>query len=76
MYQLRLSPFPCQGHKLESLMTEMNTFYNDPENVAGVAEVERGQFFAARHTDGFWYRVKVVNVVGGESLAVRYVDYG
>ena len=69
-----------QGNKLEGLMTELNAFYNDASNCSGIGEEEgaimEGQYFAARHTDGFWYRVKVANVIDNENVAVRYVDYG
>jgi len=69
-----------EGHKLEGLMTELNSFYNESSNCPGVGEQEgvlvEGQYFAARHTDGFWYRVKVANVIDTDNVAVRYVDYG
>ena len=60
-------------------MTELNAYYNEPWNccLAGAGPgVTEGLYFAARHTDGFWYRVKVVNVIDAENAAVRYVDYG
>jgi len=69
-----------EGHKLEGLMTELNAFYNEASNCPGIGEEEgvvmEGQYFAARHTDGFWYRVKVANVIDNENVAIRYVDYG
>merc|ERR1719471_622578 len=33
-------------------------------------------FPGRKHTDGFWYRVRITKVIDGESAAVRYVDYG
>jgi len=67
-----------EGHKLELLMTELNSYYTVASNQREVdsAEVVEGRYFAARHTDGFWYRVNVVNVIDAETAAVRYVDYG
>jgi len=67
-----------EGHKLELLMTELNAYYNDEENIREVSsqDVCEGKYFAARHTDGFWYRVRVANVIDSENAAVRYVDYG
>lgn len=59
-------------------MTELNSFYTESSNCTEVSPevVVEGSFFAARHTDGFWYRVRVANVIDAETVAVRYVDYG
>ena len=60
-------------------MSELNAHYNKEENLHEVpaADIKDGEFFAARHTDGFWYRVRVTKVMDeGEHAAVRYVDYG
>ena len=68
-----------EGPKLEVLMSELNAYYNKEENLHEVsaADIKDGEFFAARHTDGFWYRVRVTKVMDeGEHAAVRYVDYG
>jgi len=67
-----------EGHKLELLMTELNAYYNEESNCRemNIQDVCEGKYFAARHTDGFWYRVRVANVIDKENFAVRYVDYG
>jgi hypothetical protein len=58
-------------------MTELNAFYTAASCQAeGPREVAVGEFFASVHTDGFWYRVKVANVIDSETAAVRFVDYG
>lgn len=67
-----------EGPQLEKLMSDLNSFYNKEENVQEVAteDIKEGDYFAARHTDGFWYRVRVTRVIDGDSAAIRYVDYG
>jgi len=67
-----------EGNKLELLMTELNTYYTVEEHLQEVssADLSEGEYFAARHTDGFWYRVRVTNVIDSDHAAVRYVDYG
>jgi len=67
-----------EGHKLELLMTELNSFYTVEEHLQEVAssDLSEGEYFAARHTDGFWYRVRVTKVIDSDHAAVRYVDYG
>lgn len=67
-----------EGNKLELLMTELNTFYTNEEHLQEVnpSDLSEGEYFAARHTDGFWYRVRVTKVIDNEHAAVRYVDYG
>ena len=67
-----------EGPKLEVLMADLNTFYNKETNMheVNVADIKEGDFYAARHTDGFWYRVKITKVIDSDHAAVRYVDYG
>jgi len=67
-----------EGTKLELLMTELNSFYNQPNHLQQVtgSQLVEGEYFSARHTDGFWYRVRVTKVIDAEHAAVRYVDYG
>ena len=67
-----------EGPKLEVLMSDLNAFYNKKENQHELAseQIKEGEYFAARHTDGFWYRVKITKVIDTENTAVRYVDYG
>jgi len=59
-------------------MSDLNSFYNKEENLQEVAaaDIAEEDYFVARHTDGFWYRVRVTKVIDGENAAVRYVDYG
>ena len=67
-----------EGNKLELLMTELNTYYTVEEHLQEVScsDLNEGEYFAARHTDGFWYRVRVTKVIDSDHAAVRYVDYG
>ena len=66
-----------EGPQLEKLMSDLNSFYNKEENVQEApADIKEGDYCAARHTDGFWYRVRVTRVIDGENAAIRYVDYG
>lgn len=67
-----------EGPKLEVLMSDLNAYYNKEKHHVDVTgdQLKEGDYFAARHTDGFWYRVKITNVIDGENAAVRYVDYG
>ena len=67
-----------EGPQLEKLMSDLNSFYEKEDNIQEVvsADVKEGDYFAARHTDGFWYRVRVTKVIDGDSAAIRYVDYG
>ena len=67
-----------EGRKLEDLMSKLNAFYNEKGKHHDLSseEIKEGDFFAARHTDGFWYRVKITKVLDAENTVVRYVDYG
>ena len=67
-----------EGPQLEKLMSDLNSFYNKEENLQDLAaaDIKEDDYFVARHTDGFWYRVRVTKVIDGENAAVRYVDYG
>ena len=67
-----------EGPKLEVLMSDLNVFYNKEDNLQELSggDIKEGEYFAARHTDGFWYRVKITKVIDAENTAVRYVDYG
>jgi len=67
-----------EGPKLEVLMSDLNAYYNKEENLHEVsfADIKEEDYFAARHTDGFWYRVKITKVIDSDNAAVRYVDYG
>jgi len=67
-----------EGEQLEKLMNQLNNFYNDPSHMREVSaeNIEEGAYFAARHIDDYWYRVRVTKVIDSEHAAVRYVDYG
>lgn len=67
-----------EGPKLEVLMSDLNTFYNKDENLheLSMTDIKEGDYLSARHTDGFWYRVKITKVIDEDHVAVRYVDYG
>lgn len=67
-----------EGEQLEKLMNQLNNFYNDPSHIREISDenIEEGAYFAARHIDDYWYRVRVTKVIDAEHAAVRYVDYG
>jgi len=67
-----------EGEQLEKLMNQLNNFYNDPAHIREISDenIEEGAYFAARHIDDYWYRVRVTKVIDAEHAAVRYVDYG
>lgn len=71
-----VQPYP--GEKLEELMEELNTFYKSEKHLQEVPgdNIKEGEYYAARHTDGYWYRVKITKMIDAENAAVRYVDYG
>merc|ERR1712096_467207 len=53
-----------EGKSLDSLQIQMNNFYDNIENhynkgALNAAHLSKGYFFAGRHDDGQWYRVKV-----------------
>jgi hypothetical protein len=41
-----------------------------------IDKIEEGAYFSCRHSDDYWYRVKITKVIDSEHAAVRYVDYG
>ena len=50
-----------ESSELERLMSSMKEFYNDPKKSYPLTleDLNKDQFFAARHTDSLWYRVKI-----------------
>ena len=59
----------------------MNKFYNDEKNHYDKGpltsdHLSKDFFFAGKHDDGQWYRVKVNSMLDEYSAAVKLVDYG
>ena len=50
-----------ESSELERLMASMKDFYNDSKKHYPITleDLTKDLFFAARHTDGLWYRVKI-----------------
>jgi len=70
-----------EGRALENLSLEMNKFYNDEKNLYDKGpltsdHLSKDFFFAGKHDDGQWYRVKVNSMLDEYSAAVKLVDYG
>lgn len=75
--------FSCQpwlgGGQLEALMADMQAFYTkDNAFPEGLPEalLSRGRYYAGKHTDGLWYRVRVQQVQKQLMASVYFVDYG
>lgn len=64
--------------QLEKLQESLSTFYDEKFNHYAVdaEDLKRDKFFAARHTDGIWYRVRIDAIIDDNSVAVCFVDYG
>lgn len=64
--------------ELDDHQLAMNEFYNAAVSASSVSasDLESDRFFAARHSDGVWYRVCVKGYVDPGQLSVRFVDYG
>ena len=59
----------------------MNKFYSNTENHYNKgpltsSHLAKDFFFAGRHDDGQWYRVKINSMLDEYSAAVNLVDYG
>ena len=64
--------------ELEELQQNMSTFYSlngESDNVL-IEDVAPGRFFAAHHSDGHWYRAKVVFVEDPDNVKIKFVDFG
>ena len=64
--------------KLQTLMSEMDSFYTTELNLREVAveNLSEGEYLAGRHSDGYWYRVRITKLIDQVNAAVRLVDYG
>ena len=59
-------------------MTSMKDFYGDSSRHQTLTDEDLAKdcFYAALHTDGLWYRVKINSQVDAGTLAVKIVDFG
>jgi len=59
-------------------MSSMKEFYADSSKHLSltIADLQKDQYFAALHTDGLWYRVKINSQLDEGTLAVKIVDFG
>ncbi len=64
------------GQALDMLQREMNHQYTMTTTQVDRKALRSDSYFAGRHTDGFWYRVRVNSQVDDATVAVRLVDYG
>ncbi|XP_044764017.1 tudor domain-containing protein 7A isoform X2 [Coccinella septempunctata] len=63
--------------QLDSMMTELQERYKDTAcSPIQIKNIVPGQIFAARHTDGIWYRTSVLKVIHSGSISVFYCDFG
>lgn len=67
-----------ESAELERLMASMKKFYGDASKHHQMSpeDLLKDNFFAALHTDGLWYRVKINSQVDSCTLAVKIVDFG
>jgi len=67
-----------ESDKLAQLMEEMDNFYNKDNNMQEMTPdcMQEGAFLAGRHSDNYWYRIRITKVIDHASAAVRLVDYG
>ena len=67
-----------ESEKLSMLMEDMDNFYNKEESLQEMTPdcMVEGAYLAGRHSDGYWYRIRITKVIDHASAAVRLVDYG
>eukprot|EP00096_Caligus_rogercresseyi_P003442 TRINITY_DN1645_c0_g1_i6.p1 TRINITY_DN1645_c0_g1~~TRINITY_DN1645_c0_g1_i6.p1 ORF type:complete len:1062 (+),score=365.52 TRINITY_DN1645_c0_g1_i6:134-3319(+) len=68
-----------QTESLEILVSEINEYYSEPSrrvHSITLDDLKKDSFFAALHSDGYWYRIKVDQVLEDQNLTVKIVDYG
>lgn len=69
-----------ESENLQALMADMDAFYNGEGNLTDMRREQpslvEGQYLAGRHSDGYWYRVRITKVMDQFSAAVRFIDYG
>ncbi|XP_023325276.1 uncharacterized protein LOC111698980 isoform X3 [Eurytemora carolleeae] len=65
---------------MKGFESNMNEFYFDGRNSdrlrLSIDEVGVGLSVALLYTDGYWYRGRVTQVLGGDKCTVFYIDYG
>ncbi|XP_026466011.1 tudor domain-containing protein 7A-like [Ctenocephalides felis] len=73
-----VQPFTDDGYRdFKRLMKDLQVLCNSsPFSNPSYEEIEKGNLYAGRHTDGVWYRVQVTNVMRNNSVTVHFCDYG
>ncbi len=66
---------PENATLLDKLSTDLNDKFSSHPPVPLRTPPSKGSFFAAKFSDGLWYRAEVLSV-SGTSCEVRFVDYG
>ncbi|XP_042881479.1 tudor domain-containing protein 7B-like isoform X5 [Penaeus japonicus] len=61
--------------KLSSLMSKMQVYYNNANNLQTLDELQAGGFYAVKHSDDSWYRAQV-SMHQGDIVSGLFVDYG
>ncbi|XP_045466417.1 tudor domain-containing protein 7 isoform X2 [Harmonia axyridis] len=63
--------------QLDSMMVALQERYKNTTCSSTQAKnIVPGQIFAAKHTDGIWYRTSVLKVIHSGSISVFYCDFG
>jgi len=69
-----------ETEKLQALMADMDNFYSrdGSHNLREIRpeDLTEGSYLAGRHSDGYWYRVRITKCIDANNAAVRFVDYG
>ncbi len=60
--------FPDRPHKIHTTETNLRE--------VTLESLSEGEYLAGRHSDGYWYRVRITKLIDQNSAAVRLVDYG
>ncbi len=67
-----------EGNDLSQLQSEMNAFYSSAKNIRSMtaSDLLTDKYFAGRHSDGNWYRVRLCSMLDAETINARFVDFG
>ena len=72
----------AEEKSLDELQSEMQAFYNvegnlHPESpLTSLNHLSKDSYFAGKHSDNLWYRVKVNSMLDEGTAAVKMVDFG
>jgi len=72
----------AEEKNLDELQSEMQAFYNVESNLhpesplTSLNHLSKDSYFAGKHSDNLWYRVKVNSMLDEGTAAVKMVDFG